>query len=118
MVRSDKGSVRGPNMVTVRSARGKYKTRNKNLDESGKIDKEPPLIKSFWSENKVASVMEMEPLILDSIIDAFLDGWKEKRLKADKGWNWPTITTKTLNDVRNKRTDIAKSPRIGKNRAV
>ena len=60
MVRSDKGSVRGPNRVTVRAPRGKYKQRNAGLDESGKVDKEPPLIKSFWSENKVASVMEMD----------------------------------------------------------
>ncbi|CAB4155755.1 hypothetical protein UFOVP660_23 [uncultured Caudovirales phage] len=118
MVRSDKGSVRGPNRVTVRAPRGKYKPRNPGLDESGKVDKEPPLIKSFWSENKVASVMEMDAPVLDAIIDAFLEGWKEKRLKTNKGWDWPTITTKTINDVRNKRTNAEKGIRIRKNKAV
>ena len=118
MVRSDKGSVRGPNRVTVRAPRGKYKQRNAGLDESGKVDKEPPLIKSFWSENKVASVMEMDSPVLDAIIEAFLEEWKVKRLKSNKGWDWPTITTKTMNDVRNKRTDVSKAIRIRKNRAV
>jgi hypothetical protein len=118
MVRSDKGSVRGPNRVTVRAPRGKYKQRNAGLDESGKVDKEPPLIKSFWSENKVASVMEMDSPVLDAIIEAFLEEWKVKRLKSNKGWDWPTITTKTMNDVRNKRTDTSKGIRIRKNRAV
>jgi hypothetical protein len=85
---------------------------NSTKDVTGKVGKEPPLISAFWKSNKVSDIMLLTSKELDQLIEDWLKAYVERRLKIDKGWDWPSIPTKTLNDIRNKRTDLDKAPRI------
>lgn len=85
--------------------RGKY---NSTKDITGKVGKEPPLISAFWKANKVSDMMMLTPTELDQVIEKWLTEYVERRLKLDKRWDFPTIPNKTLNEIRNMRTDIDK----------
>lgn len=92
-----------------KNKRGKYKSTK---DISGKVSKEPPLISAFWKVHKVSDMMLLTIEEVDQAIDQWMEEYVARRIKIDKNWNFPSIPTKTLNDVRNKRTDLDKAPRI------
>jgi len=99
MPRSDSGTKRG-----------KYKN---SLDTTGKVGKENYVLKAFWKANKVSDIMDLTPDELDAAIDAWLIGYEARqRERHGNGWWYPTIPETTLNDVRNKRTGIDKTPKL------
>jgi len=85
--------------------RGKY---NSTKDITGKVGKEPPLLSAFLKAHKVSEMMMLTKEEQDSVIEKWLTEYAERRMKIDKTWDYPTIPTKTLNEIRNKRTDVDK----------
>ena len=85
---------------------------NSTKDVSGKTGKEPPLLTAFWKAHKVADMMLLTQEQLDAAIEKWLIEYAERRIKLDKTWDYPSIPIKTLNEIRNKRTNIDKAPRI------
>ena len=99
MPRSDNGTKRG-----------KYKN---TLDTTGKTTKENYVLKAFWKAHKVSDIIQLTPDELDAAIDAWLIGYETRqRERHGNGWWYPSIPETTLNDVRNKRTGIDKTPRL------
>jgi len=93
----------------LRSDIGKpHKKYKSNKDITGKVTKEPPLLSAFWRANKVADMMLLTSTELDEVIDQWLKTYVEKRLKQNKSWDYPDIPKKTLNEVRNTRTNVDK----------
>ena len=73
---------------------------------------EPVIVKSFWrkySEEDI-QVMSDEQVIalVDSHVETFMDSWQ----KRNKGKDFPDLAKGTIADVRNKRTNIDKAPKI------
>lgn len=81
---------------------------NSTKDNTGKVSKEPPLLTAFWKANRVSDIMLLTSTELDEVIEKWLIDYVERRLKLDKKWDFPTIPAKTLNEIRNTRTDIDK----------
>jgi hypothetical protein len=46
--------------------------------------------------------------LIDSHVETFMDSWQ----KRNKGKDFPDLAKGTIADVRNKRTNISKSPKI------
>jgi len=99
--RSDKGKTH--------KSRGAY---NSKKDMAGKIGKEPALISAFWRKYKVEDFMAMSPEEAEKVIEAWMLDYQERRIKQDRHWWYPPINTHTLNDIRNKRTGLDKTPRV------
>jgi len=87
------------------NARGKY---NSTKDISGKVSKEPPLLSAFWKVHRVADMMLLTQEEQDAVIEKWLTEYAARRIKLDKNWDYPNIPIKTLNEVRNTRTNIDK----------
>lgn len=81
---------------------------NSTKDNTGKVSKEPPLLTAFWKANRVSDIMLLTSTELDEVIEKWLIDYVERRLKLDKKWDFPTIPAKTLNEIRNTRTNIDK----------
>jgi hypothetical protein len=75
---------------------------------------EPSIISHFYRKNKMEDLMVMEDAERDARIDEYLDTYIASWLKRNKGKDLPTIPTSTIAMVRDKRTNINKSPRIAK----
>ena len=75
---------------------------------------EPSIISHFYRKNKMEDLMVMEDAERDARIDEYLDIYIASWLKRNKGKDLPTIPTSTIAMVRDKRTNINKSPRIAK----
>ena len=75
---------------------------------------EPSIISHFYRKNKMEDLMVMEDSERDARIDEYLDTYIASWLKRNKGKDLPTIPTSTIAMVRDKRTNINKSPRIAK----
>jgi hypothetical protein len=73
---------------------------------------EPVIVKSFWrkySEKDIQAMSDEEVMqLIDSHVETFMDSWQ----KRNKGKDFPDLAKGTIADVRNKRTDANKSPRI------
>jgi len=73
---------------------------------------EPVIVKSFWrkhTEQELNSMSDEEVMALvDSHVEIFMDSWQ----KRNKGKDFPDLAKGTIADVRNKRTNISKSPKI------
>lgn len=85
--------------------RGKYKSTK---DISGKVGKEPPLLSAFWRAHKVSEIMILTKKELDQTIEKWMEDYVARRIKLDKTWDFPSIPIKTLNEIRNTRTNIDK----------
>lgn len=77
-----------------------------------KIPYEPVIVKTFWKkyeEQELNSMSDEEVMnLIDSHVQTFMDSWQRR----NKGKDFPDLAKGTMADVRNKRTDINKSPRI------
>ena len=75
---------------------------------------EPAVIKSFWrkySEQEINSMSDDEVMeLIDKHLETFLDSWQ----KRNPGKDIPELAKGTIADVRNKRTNIGKSPTVGR----
>jgi hypothetical protein len=73
---------------------------------------EPVVIKSFWrkySEEEISSMSDDKVLqLIDEHLETFIDSWQ----KRNKGKDLPDLAKGTIADVRNKRTNISKAPKI------
>lgn len=73
---------------------------------------EPVIVKSFWRKHTEAELNAMTDEqvmeLVDSHVERFMDSWQ----KRNKGKDFPDLAKGTIADVRNKRTNISKSPRI------
>ena len=73
---------------------------------------EPVIVKSFWrkhTEEELNTMSDEQIMqLIDSHVETFMDSWQ----KRNKGKDFPDLAKGTIADVRNKRTNIIKSPRI------
>ena len=73
---------------------------------------EPVIVKSFWrkhTEEELNAMSDEEVMqLIDYHVETFMDAWQ----KRNKGKDFPDLAKGTIADVRNKRTNISKSPRI------
>ena len=73
---------------------------------------EPVIVKSFWrkhTEEELNAMTDEEVMqLVDSHVEAFMDSWQ----KRNKGKDFPDLAKGTIADVRNKRTNISKAPKI------
>ena len=73
---------------------------------------EPVIVKSFWRKHTEAELNSMSDeqimQLIDSHVETFMDSWQ----KRNKGKDFPDLAKGTIADVRNKRTDISKAPKI------
>jgi hypothetical protein len=88
----------------------KYNTRPFN--KTGKTRKENRVESAFWKYNKVEDIMLLTSTELDQLIDTWMQDYEDRQIKNDRSWWYPSVTTFTLNDVRNKRTGLDKKPKI------
>jgi hypothetical protein len=82
--------------------------------EAAKMTKEyePVIMKSFWRKYNEAELNSMTDeqvmQLIDSHVETFMDSWQ----KRNKGKDFPDLAKGTIADVRNKRTNISKAPKI------
>jgi hypothetical protein len=76
--------------------------------------KEPGIVSRFWKNNSAAEINAMTDEQVLQIIDEYLNRYILLYEKRNPGKDLPNIGA-TLAEVRNKRTDISKAPRIVKN---
>jgi len=73
---------------------------------------EPVIVKSFWrkhNESELNSMTDEQVMALvDSHVETFMESWQ----KRNKGKDFPDLAKGTIADVRNKRTNISKAPKI------
>lgn len=73
---------------------------------------EAGILSRFYKKNPIDKIQEMSDEEIIQAIDAYLDRYISLKLKKDPTWNFPTIPTSSMNDVRNKRTGVSKKPKI------
>ena len=75
---------------------------------------EPVIVKSFWRKYNEAELNSMTDeqvmQLIDSHVETFMDSWQ----KRNKGKDFPDLAKGTIADVRNKRTNIDKAPKISR----
>jgi len=75
---------------------------------------EPVIMKSFWRKHNEAELNSMSDeqvmALVDSHVETFMDSWQ----KRNKGKDFPDLAKGTIADVRNKRTNIDKAPKIAR----
>ena len=73
---------------------------------------EPVVVKSFWrkyDEEQIQAMSDEEVMqIVDAHLEQYILGWQ----KRNKGKDLPDLAKSTIADVRNKRTNISKAPKI------
>lgn len=73
---------------------------------------EPVVVKSFWRKHKEDQIQAMSEEEVMQVIDAHLEQYIKGWQKRNKGKDLPDLAKSTIADVRNKRTNISKSPKI------
>jgi hypothetical protein len=73
---------------------------------------EPTVVKSFWRKYSEEQIQEMTDEEVMQIVDAHLEQYIFHWQKRNKGKDLPDLAKGTIADVRNKRTNISKSPKI------
>ena len=77
-----------------------------------KKEYEPVVVKSFWRKYNIEEIKTMSDeevmQLVDSHLEQYMDGWQ----KRNKGKDLPDLAKGTIADVRNKRTNISKAPKI------
>ena len=77
-----------------------------------KKEYEPVVVKSFWRKYNIEDIKTMSDeevmQLVDSHLEQYMDGWQ----KRNKGKDLPDLAKGTIADVRNKRTNISKAPKI------
>ena len=98
--RSDKGVKR----------RGTY---NLKREMRGFMGKENILARAFWGSNTMDQMMQLSGQEFEDHLEKWFEEYQARQLKRDPSWWYPTLPTKTLNQVRNKRMKgVDKTPRI------
>lgn len=99
-----KGALSKPR-ADIGAKRGTYKTK---YEKRGKLGKENNPIKSFWSHHTMDQVIAMSPKELQQAIDNWIQKYQDTQIKRNPFWWYPSVDGKTLNQIRNTRTDVDK----------
>ena len=104
------GEIRMPNLYgrKRKDANKGHRPRKYNTayDETGRVGKENPAIKSFWRENKMEDIIQLSPEQLDARIEISLEGYKKRQLDDNPMWWYPELGKKTFSEARsNKKID-------------
>jgi hypothetical protein len=75
---------------------------------------EPVVVKSFWRKYKEEQIQAMTEEEIEQIVDAHLEQYITGWQKRNKGKDLPDLAKSTIADVRNKRTNIDKAPKIAR----
>ncbi len=75
---------------------------------------EPAIISHFYNSVSMEELMVMSDKETDKKISDYLDEYMDRWQKRNKGKNFPDISVSTLAMIRNKRTNISKSPKIAR----
>lgn len=73
--------------------------------------KEPGLISRFWKYNNPSDLNNMTDEQVLQLVDEYLERYIDSYVKRNPGKDLPNIG-KTLAEIRNKRTNISKKPKI------
>ncbi len=105
-----------PKIVTgkVRSDTGtKRTTYNLKKETRGKVGKENLLARAFWGGNSMETMMQLSGQELEDHLEAWFQDFQARAIKRNPTWWYPSLPTKTINEVRNKRMKgVDKQPRI------
>ena len=74
--------------------------------------KECGLQSRFYKQHPVSKLMTMSDEEIMELVDQYLDTYIDRYLKRNKGQSLPAWSEMNMNDLRNKRTDVNKSPVI------
>lgn len=98
----------------IRSDTGtKRTTYNLKKEMRGKVGKENILARAFWGGNTMDTMMQLSGQELEDHLEEWFKEFEKRALKRDPFWWYPTLPTKTINEVRNKRMKgVDKQPRI------
>ena len=78
--------------------------------------KEPGLISRFWKHNNPSDLNNMTDEQVLQLVDEYLDRYIAAYEKRNPGKNLPNIGS-TLAEIRNKRTNVSKKPKISGRRS-
>jgi hypothetical protein len=95
-----------PKIVTgkPRSDTGtKRKTYNLKKETRGKVGKENNLARAFWGANSMDQMMQLSGQELEDHLEAWFQEFQARAIKRDPSWWYPSLPTKTINEIRNKR---------------
>jgi hypothetical protein len=73
---------------------------------------EPVVVKSFWRKYNEEQIQSMSDEEVEQIVDAHLEQYITGWQKRNKGKDLPDLAKSTIAMVRDKRTNISKSPKI------
>ena len=73
--------------------------------------KEPGLISRFWKHNNPADLNNMTDEQVLQLVDEYLERYIDSYVKRNPGKDLPNIGS-TLAEIRNKRTNISKKPKM------
>ena len=89
----------------VGKPRGPYKS---NHDDTGKAGKENAVLRSFWKTHKVEDIMIMSDEEFEAALELFYEQYEARQTDKNPRWNYPIVDKSTLQEIRNKRTNIDK----------
>lgn len=72
----------------------------------------PGIFSRFYKHNKIEDLMVMDDEEVLERIDKYLDQYIKNWMKRNPGKELKDIQIATLNDIRNKKTGVSKSPTI------
>ena len=75
---------------------------------------EPVVVKSFWRKYNEEQIQSMSDEEVEQIVDAHLEQYITGWQKRNKGKDLPDLAKSTIAMVRDKRTNISKSPKIAR----
>lgn len=76
------------------------------------MNKMPGIFSRFYKHNKIEDLMVMDDEEVLERIDKYLDQYIKNWMKRNPGKELKDIQIATLNDIRNKKTGVSKSPTI------
>jgi hypothetical protein len=78
--------------------------------------KEPGLISRFWKHNNPSDLNNMTDEQVLQLVDEYLDGYIKRFEQRNPGKELPNLGP-TLAEIRNKRTNVSKKPKISGRRS-
>lgn len=70
------------------------------------------LFTKFYKQNPIEQLMQMSDEDIDKAIDEYLDNFMSSWQKRNPGQKFPEVMLGTINDIRNKKTNVSKVPRV------
>jgi hypothetical protein len=87
---------------------GRREKYARTTDNTGKMGKENQLVRAFWDKHKVKDMMVLDAKEAEAVISKWMEDYEARQIARNRSWWYPSIATKTLNQVRNTRTNVDK----------